>query len=586
MADRSAEIIMKIKDQATDRLQKLQRVFPRLGATGKTAFSNLSRKVENFTTSTRLANRTLTWMRAKVKALRMPFIILRTAIAALALTGKMGFKTLSTAIVAFTVITRAAGRAITWLRGKLRLLRMPLLLLGGATGWAVKQFADFETQSILLAQVLKVTGGAAGYTHKELLKMADGLQKVTKYSNTAVMQAQGLMATFMSIGREIFPQAIEMAADMSTMFGQDMKQSVIQLGKALNEPITGVARLMDIGVMFNAQQKEQIDTFMAANNIIGAQTVILDELKREIGGLARVLAETTAGSLAQLWNAFGDTGRMIGQALAPGLIAMADNIRKKLEESEKKVAWFAEMVVIDLGYIKDRIGLFFTGEDTWLNKWKRLWNSSFILMKSAGWNMAVLAHAVGEDIGVGIRRGLMPELDKLDKIFAMWMISQQAFIQGWSREEIARRMAFVAVSPGVQQRRGPSAVSQAMPGIAENWQQAVGAAGAAYQADQPLADLARAREIGLRREINQDYANRWYDRTDAQKALDDAKVEASRRWAKFTADPYAPLNPAEQREREVYIRLTEDAKKLLEIVPLAGLDRLLSGSYARKSVAE
>lgn len=176
-----------------------------------------------------------------------------------------------------------------------------------------------EIAETKLAAALKATGDAVGISKYEMLEMASALQGVTTFSDEAIIGAQGLLTTFTKIGKEVFPDALEVALDMSVMFGQDLKQSSISLGKALNEPITGVGRLQEVGVSFTETQKDSIKAFMEQNDIISAQGVILDELKAEFGGVAKAAGEMATASIDQLGNAFTDLKQAQGEALARGL---------------------------------------------------------------------------------------------------------------------------------------------------------------------------------------------------------------------------------------------------------------------------
>ncbi len=179
---------------------------------------------------------------------------------------------------------------------------------------AHKEQVDAETK---LAAALFATGNTVGITKDEMIAYSKEMQRTTTFGDEAVVAAQGLFVTFTKIGAEAFPRALEAAADMSAMFGQDLKQSAIQLGTALNDPIAGVGRLKRIGISFSKDQKESIKNFMDQNDVMGAQSVILDELANEFGGVAKALAETDIGKIDQLNNEISDLKEEIGEGLLP-----------------------------------------------------------------------------------------------------------------------------------------------------------------------------------------------------------------------------------------------------------------------------
>src|SRR5438128_9623407 len=126
-----------------------------------------------------------------------------------------------------------------------------------------------------------------------------------------------MLLTFTNIGRNVFPQATKTVLDMSQALGQDTKSSAIQLGKALNDPITGVSALQRVGVTFDDQQKKLIKTYMTHNQIAKAQGVILKELNKEFGGVAETAGKTAGGQMAILNQQLDDIRQNIGDALLP-----------------------------------------------------------------------------------------------------------------------------------------------------------------------------------------------------------------------------------------------------------------------------
>lgn len=240
--------------------------------------------------------------------------------AASAATNRMG-----NSIGASTKKARAAGMFLA--RG---------LAIGGAAAAAfgavsVKAFTESENALAQLDAVLKSTGGAAGWTRGQAIKLASSLQSVTTFSDEAVLGAQNLLLTFTKIGGKIMPQATETVLNMSQALGQDTKSSAIQLGKALQDPVRGITALRRVGVNFTEQQKNQIATMVENGNLMGAQKMILRELGTEFGGSARKAATTFGGQLKQVWNIINDgmevIGGFIAGALKPVVQAFLDWVR-------------------------------------------------------------------------------------------------------------------------------------------------------------------------------------------------------------------------------------------------------------------
>ncbi len=189
-------------------------------------------------------------------------------------------------------------------------------------------YFEQEAAETKLSAALFATGNQIGITQVELQAYAREMSAMTGISDEAIISAQGLLTTFTKISGDTFPKALDAAADMSAMFGQDLQQSVIQLGTALNDPIAGIGRLRRIGISFTEEQKNTIASMVELNDIAGAQAVILDELNAEFGGVAVAMGETALGATQKLSNAFSDLqeqlGRMIATTGGPLITAVTD----------------------------------------------------------------------------------------------------------------------------------------------------------------------------------------------------------------------------------------------------------------------
>jgi hypothetical protein len=60
------------------------------------------------------------------------------------------------------------------------------------------------------------------------------------------------------------------------------EMNAVQLGKALNDPIKGIAALAKSGVTFTEQEKDKIKTLVESNKLLEAQDMVL-ESNRDAG---------------------------------------------------------------------------------------------------------------------------------------------------------------------------------------------------------------------------------------------------------------------------------------------------------------
>lgn len=186
-----------------------------------------------------------------------------------------------------------------------------------------------EKAIALLNNSLRATGRYTDEASQALQDHANALQLTTTFGNEAINEMQSLLLTFKEIGSNTFPQATEAILDMSVVMNQDLKSSVVQVGKALNDPITGVTALTRVGVTFTDKQKEMIRTLAETGDVAGAQAIILQELETEFGGAAEAARNTFGGALEGVKNALGDLLEVDGDSL-PALIDQLNELEETL----------------------------------------------------------------------------------------------------------------------------------------------------------------------------------------------------------------------------------------------------------------
>jgi len=188
------------------------------------------------------------------------------------------------------------------------------LVAYGAGIFGVSQVLSFVAGEIKEAQlasqqldaVLRSTGGAAGVTAEQVNALGDRLASLSNFSDDAIISGSSLMLTFTQIGSAVFPRAMQAALDLATAMNTDMKSAVLQVGKALNDPVKGMNALTRAGIQFTESQRTAISEYIKANDLLSAQGVILAELEKQLGGSAAAAANTFTGSVQDLMDALGN----------------------------------------------------------------------------------------------------------------------------------------------------------------------------------------------------------------------------------------------------------------------------------------
>ena len=179
---------------------------------------------------------------------------------------------------------------------------------------------DDQAAMSQMSAVIKSTGDASGETAEQQEKYAESLASTTPTTKQAIMAGQNMISTFTGIKGQAFDQTTQAANNMATFFNnglapsaQQVSQQAMMLGKALNDPATGMSKLQREGVTFSAQQQEQIKTMAAAGNQAGAQAVMLQELQKEFGNAGTAASTTFAGGLQMVKNNLDEMKVTIGE---------------------------------------------------------------------------------------------------------------------------------------------------------------------------------------------------------------------------------------------------------------------------------
>lgn len=186
-----------------------------------------------------------------------------------------------------------------------------------------EEAAQAEQAQNRLQGVLKATGYASGLTGKEIADMAEDMEHSTLTTAESVKGAAAILATFRSVSGETFKQAIRLAQDMSSVFGQDLSSSATQLGKALEDPVEGLTALRRVGVSFSDSQKDVIKNLVETGNKAQAQKIILAALEQQVGGAAAAETAGLTGAVHRMSVAWGDMLKALGQTETVGGTALA-----------------------------------------------------------------------------------------------------------------------------------------------------------------------------------------------------------------------------------------------------------------------
>jgi hypothetical protein len=204
---------------------------------------------------------------------------------------------------------------------------IPIITVASVAQLGKKAIQNWEEQQAAIENVkagLLSTSNAAGKSLEQLIKQSEILQSQTIFGDESILQnVTAQFLTFTNISGKAFDRAQQAALDVSSkLYGtkasaESLRTISIQLGKALNDPVSNLSALSRSGIQFSEQQEELIKQLWKSGQQAKAQSLILDELNRQYGGAANAIANTDYGRAIQSQNRIGDSFERIGQLIAP-----------------------------------------------------------------------------------------------------------------------------------------------------------------------------------------------------------------------------------------------------------------------------
>lgn len=313
---------------------------------------------------------------------------------------------------------------ITKFAAKLALVKLPSMAFGAGKG-IVQFYKDAsaaasvqELAEAKLEAALRATNNAIGMTREELVALAAEYQKNSTVGDELVINAEALMLVFRSVSKDVFPQAMQAAIDLSSTLGTDLNSSVMQIGKALEDPATGLTMLRRAGVTFTQSQTKVIKSLADSGDLLGAQRLILDELSAKYAGQAKAATNVFAGAVMQLKNSISDLQEETGVYVNRGLTPMVKQLNEIAQSKEAK-GFFA-----DIGLLVGETGIRISTltkkvlilNDTW-RQIKAGKGSSEALQTGAfetlfGW-LKIQSKGLMTDIGLLIQEYIYPHATKV-----------------------------------------------------------------------------------------------------------------------------------------------------------------------------
>ena len=240
--------------------------------------------------------------------------------------------------------TEGSTMAFSVFRSKLLLASFAMGMYARTIGKFIALADEQHRAEAQIARAIETTGFAAGQTLSDIKNLGSEMQRLTGISDSLIIKSSAVLLTFTKISGDAFPRAMKIAVDLSKAFDQDLKQSVIQVGKALNDPILGLSALRRIGVSFNENQKDLVKGFMEINDLASAQAVIFDELELEVGGVSEAMAKTPLEEWKKSMADLSDIGETFGVGLGRIFTPLQKVFSVLLRWTKEDIEWIGSLV--------------------------------------------------------------------------------------------------------------------------------------------------------------------------------------------------------------------------------------------------
>ena len=221
--------------------------------------------------------------------------------------------------------TRILGGSFAVLRSKMLLASFAGGLFSMTIGKLVKAQGEQEKAE-------KKLSVAIGKRSAELLDFASAQQQVTIYGDEETITAMSLIGAYTD-NEDAIKKLTKASMDLASAKGMDLRTATDLVAKSVFSSTNALSRY-GVTIEGAVGSTERLED--ATNS-----------LSQMYGGQARAEAETTTGSIKQMWNAMGDTAESIGSLLAPAVIL----ISKELKGASEGAGEFAKEMknIIDTG---------------------------------------------------------------------------------------------------------------------------------------------------------------------------------------------------------------------------------------------
>lgn len=226
----------------------------------------------------------------------------------------------------------------------------------------VKETLEAEKSFASIRALLGGLGSSAGTTSDDIAKLADGIAQLTGVADEEVASTAALGLSFARInnvageGGDIFDQYVKSSVGLAAKFKVELPQASKVLGKALADPIKGIAALQKLTRSFTVTQIDSIKQLEAQGKHVEAQKKILAGLG-DTYAVAVAQGETLEGQQNRLRETFQAFAQEAAEPLIPAFKDMVIGARELFEGFEDLLEPFGGLKNITEGLAHTLTGI-------------------------------------------------------------------------------------------------------------------------------------------------------------------------------------------------------------------------------------
>ena len=260
---------------------------------------------------------------------------LKNSMAGMSSGASKGFASMGSAMKSVAKGTAVVAAAVAAAGAAIGALTYKLILSGEAAN-----SADARVRNI--AKSMGLFGDQSDAVAERLNNLADKIELQTGVDGNAIQMTQAKLLTFKDLANTAdelggnFDRATQAAVDMAAAGFGAAEQNAVQLGKALNDPVNGLAALRRSGITFTEDEKAKIKTLAESNRMHEAQAMVLAAIEKQVGGTAAATADASVQIKAALNQGFEEVGKPLAAALAsitPQFLEFVEMAKPKLAEA-------------------------------------------------------------------------------------------------------------------------------------------------------------------------------------------------------------------------------------------------------------